>query len=325
MDGRRRRFVPLSVHFAHGETGTTLLREFGTDGLLVWVCLIAAAKRSPDQGTYLHITDAETWATFGIASCPPSFTFEDFLLTTGKLRQTSKRRSGRILYVSLTRWDEWNKNRSRQTSGAQNPCKTQDFSQPIRSDYDTNSAQIRTKYDTISAPESESESEYENDIKQEPPASPPPPSAMRRRDLAWDAVANVWGELPHPSSKAERSKRNAAVNELRPLLAAFSADPVGWEQEIRRRANILLARWRDKSKVTPHAVAANWHDAGGEVGLKQDLPEWARDVPQELVPLVEEFADVLASKPSWWDEAEDGVYTVEWVRQQLVIRRERVA
>ena len=119
----RQRYVPLGLHFAHGNTGTTLMAKLGAKGLLVWVCLIAAAKRGGVQGQYIHVSDQETWTNFGLQADPPEFTFESFLTVTGRLKQTSRTRHGRLLYVTLTRWPEWNKEWKRDQDATQKASK----------------------------------------------------------------------------------------------------------------------------------------------------------------------------------------------------------
>jgi hypothetical protein len=107
-DQRRRQYVPLSTTFAHRGTGTRLLDKFGKDGLLVWVCLIAAAKRSPEQGT-VELPEGNEWHVLGLQNDPPDFPLTDLLNELGKMKQTSRRAVGRTLYVTLTHFEEWNK------------------------------------------------------------------------------------------------------------------------------------------------------------------------------------------------------------------------
>ena len=109
MDGRRTRYVPLGVYFAHGATGTRLLKRFGHAGLLVWVCLLAAAKRADIEGTLTYASDGEAWLALGLLEHRPEFTLDTFFTYTGQLKQTRKTRSGQLKHVKITRWEDWNK------------------------------------------------------------------------------------------------------------------------------------------------------------------------------------------------------------------------
>jgi hypothetical protein len=109
MDSRRRRYVPLSIHFAGGRTGQRLLDEFGLEGLAVWACLLAAAKRSRRQGTLEWYSDNDAWVHLGIASTPPSgFTFTQFAKFLGRLKQARTTTYGQVKETTLTQWEQWN-------------------------------------------------------------------------------------------------------------------------------------------------------------------------------------------------------------------------
>jgi hypothetical protein len=105
-DGRRRRWIPLSVEFPHDKTGTRLQEEFGPAGLAVWVAMLTAAKRAPIQGTFTYHSEEGAWLELGILN--PPFPLVDFLKVTGQLKKTRKRRRGRITDVQITAWEQWN-------------------------------------------------------------------------------------------------------------------------------------------------------------------------------------------------------------------------
>jgi len=104
MDGRRRRWVALDVEFTATPLGARLLGEFGNEGLLVWVALLAAAKRSPIEGTVRFHSEADLWGQLGIEA--PPFPIDRFLMITGRLKETRRRTQGRATYVRLTRWED---------------------------------------------------------------------------------------------------------------------------------------------------------------------------------------------------------------------------
>lgn len=108
-------FVPLSVNIATGKTGTALLKAFGAEGIAVWVCFLAACKRNRPPGRIVFASDTEAWITLGLldvdnsVDARPKFTITDFFKVTGRLKQTRRRRVGRMLDVSCTHFGDWNK------------------------------------------------------------------------------------------------------------------------------------------------------------------------------------------------------------------------
>lgn len=117
-DLRRRQYVPLATHFATARTGTRIQQEFGTEGLGVWTCLLAAAKRSQTQGTVIWTSEADAWDRLGLISPPDSFTFEEFVSLLGRIKQARTRRIGRESHTTLTRFSEWNKSVHSQSEAA---------------------------------------------------------------------------------------------------------------------------------------------------------------------------------------------------------------
>lgn len=106
MDGRRRRYVPLSIRFATGRTGTRIQERFGLEGLAVWTALLAASKASGEQGTFEYAEGSE-WRELGLIVAP-QFSFEEFLVLLGQLKQTRRTRYGHVINVQLTHWEAWN-------------------------------------------------------------------------------------------------------------------------------------------------------------------------------------------------------------------------
>lgn len=117
-DQRRRQYVPLSVHFAHGETGRRILAEWGPTGLLTWVSLLAAAKRSPEQGVFEWSSEPEAWYLLGLAAHAPEWTFEAFVKWLGRYKLANTTRSGEVRKTSITAWKAWNKQIGRDLDAA---------------------------------------------------------------------------------------------------------------------------------------------------------------------------------------------------------------
>lgn len=118
VDGRRRRWIPLSVEFPFDKTGTRLQEEFGAAGLGVWVAMLTAAKRAHVQGVFSYTTEEEAWANLGITT--PPFALDDFLRVTGHMKKTRKRRRGRITDVFITAWEDWNNTEKSEVTRQQN-------------------------------------------------------------------------------------------------------------------------------------------------------------------------------------------------------------
>lgn len=113
VDGRRRRYVPLDTLVAFSPFGAKLVEKWGMEGLCAWMLLLAAAKREPVQGTFTYTSEPEAWTKLGAVAT--SFTFEEFVAFCGRFKQTRKRRSGRVTYVSIPSWEGWNKGYKAQT------------------------------------------------------------------------------------------------------------------------------------------------------------------------------------------------------------------
>lgn len=101
-------YVPLSVRFATGNTGARILGEFGPEGLCVWACLIAAWKLGNPPGTFIYVSEGDAWEKLGLIGTPPKFAFSTFVEFTGRIKQTRRTCSGRVVNVKSTRWGRWN-------------------------------------------------------------------------------------------------------------------------------------------------------------------------------------------------------------------------
>jgi hypothetical protein len=113
---RPEQFVPLSVRFATGNTGTRLQERFGLEGLGVWAAFLAACKRNRPEGEIEYASEAELANVLGLVQPPTGFTLEEFFAYTGQLkrtRKTRKTRAGRVQNVRATAWERWHDVRER--------------------------------------------------------------------------------------------------------------------------------------------------------------------------------------------------------------------
>jgi hypothetical protein len=153
-DARRRRYVPVDVLVAFTPFGTRLYDKWGMEGLCTWVLLLAAAKREPAQGIFTHTSEAEAWTKLGATAT--AFTFDAFTTFCGRNKQTRKRRSGRITYVEITGWKQWNKQWKNQQDSERNPSKPDD----------SNATEpLKRGGDPASEVEGEVEGEYESELE----------------------------------------------------------------------------------------------------------------------------------------------------------------
>jgi hypothetical protein len=262
MDGRRSRYVPLSVDFATGNTGTRILGRFGHAGLLTWVAFLAACKRSTPEGTFRYGAEADGWRQLGLDHPePPGFTLDAFFTYTGQLKQTRRRRTGRLCDVKVTRWGEWNKPWRRQREDEQDVTETPANEQEIQpeSNRDTTEMQTESNRDT--------RSEVDLEVEVEKPLAAPP--RERARDDLWDTLAELLGE---PATDSERGRRNKALKELR----AVDATPA----ELRKRAAAYRSKWPGID-MTASALAANWSLLNGRHGTV-DPAEKARRLRERI-------------------------------------------
>lgn len=139
-DKRRRQYVPLFSGFAVEGTGPKLLHKFGKDGLLTWVCVLAAAKRARDQGTFDYVSEDGGWQELGLTfPNTPVFTLDEFFTFTGHLKKTRKTLRGQLKHIEITGWEEWNDIPRRESEAARKASKraqnTADKEAPLRRDY----------------------------------------------------------------------------------------------------------------------------------------------------------------------------------------------
>lgn len=158
LDGRRRRYVPVDTLVAFSPFGSKLYDKWAMEGLCTWMLLLAAAKREPVQGVFTYTSEAEAWTKLGATAT--SFTFDAFLTFCGRNKQTRKRHSGRITYVTLTSWAQWNKAYKTQQDDERNPS-----TPPQNTAGDLADIQRNSGGDTAAKPNTESEGDPEGEAE----------------------------------------------------------------------------------------------------------------------------------------------------------------
>jgi hypothetical protein len=112
VDKRLRRYVPLDVFIAFEQPGLALKTKWGMEGVCSWALFLAACKREPIQGMFTYCTEDEGWGKLGAKAT--QFSLAELFDMTGRLKKTSRRRSGQVVYVSCTNWGKWNDEYGRQ-------------------------------------------------------------------------------------------------------------------------------------------------------------------------------------------------------------------
>jgi hypothetical protein len=108
------RYFFVDVHFGHKKTCARLLDKFGHAGPLVYLLVLAEAKKNTPAGTFTYESEEAGWRYLGLLEHPPDFTLEAFFAVTGQLKQTRRTRRGRITDVKWTAWGRWQKDWERE-------------------------------------------------------------------------------------------------------------------------------------------------------------------------------------------------------------------
>lgn len=151
----RKQWWAASVHIFDGDLGIDLRERFGPAGLCMWVGFLAACKRSINPGKITYSSEGECLSLMGLPGLElvnedgEPFTLDDFWTFLGQRKQTSRTTRRRLVYVTATRWEQWQndgkreseaerKRRSRATSGRTEPGHEPDGTRTDRdSDSDT--------------------------------------------------------------------------------------------------------------------------------------------------------------------------------------------
>lgn len=115
MDKRRRQYAALDVWFLASNTVQDIAERFGSDGVVCWLAMIAAAKRSPVQGSLQFANEAtfrETIMWPDTLELPPLDEFLAFLSKRKQIARTRKKtgKTGtrRVLETyTLTNFQQW--------------------------------------------------------------------------------------------------------------------------------------------------------------------------------------------------------------------------
>lgn len=208
------------------------------EGLCTWMLLLAAAKREPNQGTFTFTSEPEAWTKLGATA--NGFTFNEFITWCGRAKKTRRTVSGRVSYVEIIGWQQWNDAWEREADNRRKSRKRAQITPDISRNLSGTSPEVAG---------TEVEVEYEVEVK--PLASPVvTPKKERRRDLAWETLLDVCGIDQASLTRSGRGPANRALADIR---AAGGAEP----DQIRGRAAEFRRRYPEIS-LTPMALAKHW-------------------------------------------------------------------
>jgi|GEM_PF-6445636 len=117
MDGRRRPWIAIPTDLPYTPLGQRLQRDFGPEGIALWVALLCAAKRSLNEGTVTFYDDTPWWRELRLSQ-PSTSDLIPFLDCLASMKEAHRKRYGAMLEVTLTRYTEMQKPRG---SGGQAP------------------------------------------------------------------------------------------------------------------------------------------------------------------------------------------------------------
>ena len=222
-DRRRRQYVPLSVHFMIGHTGTELHKRFGNDGILAWIALLAAAKKSFSQGTVTWTSDSDGWEQIGFHEPAMSFTFDGFIRTLGTLHLVRTERRGNLKFTTIAGWEDWNttllqskdaERAKRRRNDAKRPETTKNDQKTWsgRQTDDERNPRLRAQYTPDDAQTIEG-TEYEGEYERGKPSSEQVKTVSQSR----------WPECPH-CGRTEWRDRDDHDNHVGYLCAALDPE-----------------------------------------------------------------------------------------------------
>ncbi len=121
------RYCHQDIDFFHKKTCATLMAKLGPFGVLAFLSLCTEAKRSRIPGVVIVASEPDFWKQLGLYGEPLDFTMDEFLKATGRIKQTSRRRVGRLSHVVLTNYGRWQNDYRRENERERKSRKRQEY------------------------------------------------------------------------------------------------------------------------------------------------------------------------------------------------------
>jgi hypothetical protein len=103
-------WIAIPTDLAFTPLGQRLQRDFGPEGIALWVALLCAAKRSLNEGTVTFYDDTPWWRELRLSQ-PSTSDLIPFLDCLASMKEAHRKRHGAALEVTLTRYTEMQKPR----------------------------------------------------------------------------------------------------------------------------------------------------------------------------------------------------------------------
>ena len=113
VDRRRSRWIAFDASFYDDALGVMIRERFGPVGLVLFSAFLCACKRNVTQGQIVYGSEADALAQMGLPDLQltnergETYTLQTFFRALGHHKQTSIRRTGRLTYVTSTKWAKW--------------------------------------------------------------------------------------------------------------------------------------------------------------------------------------------------------------------------
>lgn len=119
MDGRKRTWLAMDVQYYDAPLAVGIRDRFGIVGVVVFDAFLRACKRSSIEGQISYSSVPDFLNVVGLPALElvdeqgTAWELDALWTYLGRMKNTSKTRSGRITYVKSTRWGRWQNARSR--------------------------------------------------------------------------------------------------------------------------------------------------------------------------------------------------------------------
>ena len=121
VDGRKSRWIAWDAYFLDSPLGLAVFDRFGAVGVALFAGFLSGCKKNHIQGEISFASDVEALNLMGLPGLHlvnnegQPFELSDFWRCLGEHHTTRQRRRGRVLTVTSTKWDKWQKGYGRET------------------------------------------------------------------------------------------------------------------------------------------------------------------------------------------------------------------
>ncbi len=138
MDGRKRTWLAMDVQYYDSNLAIGIREKFGVVGVVVFDAFLRACKRSSIEGQIAYASLPDFLHMIGLPGLElvdeqgRGWSLDALWTYLGRMKNTSRTRSGRITYVRSTRWERWQNPRSRAQNSDTIPTNYERDTNPYR-------------------------------------------------------------------------------------------------------------------------------------------------------------------------------------------------